>query len=75
VRDVRLQQRSIHGPLADLTRLAELVRAALAHANPGDVIPLAHTYVKTPSHELLLDVREDGFDPASEDPNLSPSPT
>jgi len=34
------------------------------------VIPVGHDYVKEASYELLLDVREDGFDPASEDPQL-----
>ena len=54
----------------DLGRLAGLVRAALDRAKPGDVIPIAHDYVEQPAYELLLDVREDGFDPASEDPQL-----
>jgi hypothetical protein len=35
------------------------------------VIQLGHDYVERPSYELLLDVREDGFDPASGDPELA----
>jgi hypothetical protein len=31
---------------------------------------IGHDYVKEASYELLLDVREDGFDPAAEDPEL-----
>jgi hypothetical protein len=62
---------SIHGALDDLRRLAGLVVAALEHAKPGDVIALGSTYVGTPSYELVLDVREADFDPASADPELA----
>ncbi len=61
----------IHGTLADLRRLACLVVAALEHAKPGDAIALGSAYVGTPSYELLLDVREADFDPASADPELA----
>jgi hypothetical protein len=61
---------SIRGTLDDLSRLAGLVRAALEHAKLGDVIPLGHDYVERTSCELLLDVRDDSFDPASDDPEL-----
>jgi hypothetical protein len=43
---------SIHGTIADLSRLAELVLAALAVAKPGDVIPLGHSYVESADPEL-----------------------
>jgi hypothetical protein len=69
-KETGINARSIHGTLDDLRKLAGLVVAALEHAKPGDLIALGHTYVGTPSYELVLDVREADFDPASADPEL-----
>jgi hypothetical protein len=68
--DAGIDAHSIRGSLADLRRLADLVSKALAHAKPGDLVALGGDYVERPSYELLLDVREDNFDPASADPDL-----
>ena len=49
---------AIRGPLADLTRLAKLIEAKLATAHPGhDEFAIDSPYA------LILDLREDGFDP------------
>lgn len=68
--DAGIDAHSIRGSLADLRRLADLVSKALAHAKSGDLVALGRDYVEQTSYELLLDVREDNFDPASADPDL-----
>lgn len=68
--DAGIDADRIHGSLADLSRLANLVREALARAKPGALVALGRDYLERPSYELLLDVREDDFDPASADPDL-----
>ncbi len=58
---------AIRGSLDDLTRLAELVEAKLATAEPGSPIPIREDFAPNSPYSLLLDVRADGFDPASAD--------
>jgi len=58
---------AIRGSLDDLTRLAELVEAKLASAQPGEIVRIRDEYSPNSPFALLLDVREDGFDPASTD--------
>lgn len=58
---------AIRGSLDDLTRLAELVEAKLASAQPGETIRIRDEFSPNSPFALLLDVREDGFDPASTD--------
>ena len=58
---------AIRGSLDDLTRLAELVEAKLATAEPGSPIPIREDFAPNSPYSLLLDVRPDGFDPASAD--------
>jgi hypothetical protein len=64
---------SIQGTLDDLRRLTGLVANAVEGAKPGDEIAIGHEYVEKRIYELVLDVREDGFDPASADPELGQS--
>ena len=58
---------AIRGSLDDLTRLAELVEAKLATAEVGSPIVIREEYAANSPYSLMLDVRPDGFDPASTD--------
>lgn len=58
---------AIRGSLTDLTRLAELVEAKLASAQPGEEIRIREEFATDSPYSLVLDVRADGFDPASTD--------
>ena len=58
---------AIRGSLTDLARLAELVEAKLATAQPGEPIRLREEFAADSPYTLVLDVRADGFDPASAD--------
>ena len=58
---------AIRGSLMDLTRLAELIEEKLATAQPGEPITIREEYSAESPYALLLDVRPDGFDPASTD--------
>jgi len=63
-------EHSIRGPLADLARLAKLIEAKLATARPGSTILIHEEFAAHSPYFLILDVREDGFDPATADPLL-----
>lgn len=58
---------AIRGSLIDLTRLAELVEAKLASAQPGEELRIRDEFAADSPYSLVLDVRADGFDPASAD--------
>ena len=58
---------AIRGSLDDLTRLAELVAEKLATAEPGLPILIREDFAANSPYSLQLDVRADGFDPASAD--------
>lgn len=62
---------TLRGRREDFTRLAELVTAALDESRPGDRIEVGREWAPSADLGLILDVREAGFDPASEDPALS----
>jgi|SRR5436190_23765439 len=63
---------AIRGPVADLARLARLIEDKIADARPGSAVRIREEFAKDSPYALLLDVREDGFDPASADPGLPP---
>ena len=65
-----IDEKSIHGTVDDLHRLAAIVEDALASATPGNVIDVTARYVTGCRYSLDLDMRADGFDPASEDSKL-----
>jgi hypothetical protein len=58
---------AIRGSLTDLARLAWLIEAKLASAQPGSPVRIREEYAPDSPYTLLLDVRVDGFDPASAD--------
>ena len=58
---------AIRGSLMDLTHLAELIEQKLASAEPGSPIRIREEFAPDSRYTLVLDVRADGFDPASAD--------
>lgn len=58
---------AIRGSLTALTQLAELIEVKLASAEPGSPILIREEFAADSRYSLLLDVRADGFDPASAD--------
>jgi hypothetical protein len=65
--DAGLDGNSIRGSLDDLTRLAGLVEEKLVTAEAGTPIQIREEFAPDSAYSLLLDVRADGFDPASAD--------
>lgn len=57
----------IAGPLQELQELADSVDTYLVAASAGDCICLRALFAPSSSHELVLQVREDDFDPAAAD--------
>lgn len=66
-----IDEKSIHGTIADLNRLALLVDNQLASANQGAVFSIRGDYSPESKWSLFFEVRGDTFDPASEDPELN----
>jgi hypothetical protein len=58
---------AIRGSLDDLMRLAELIQGKLFTAETGSSILIREDYAPDSPYSLMLDVRADGFDPASAD--------
>ena len=58
---------AIRGSHVALAHLAEIVDAKLASALAGDRLLIRDEYSATSPYSLILDVRADGFDPASKD--------
>jgi hypothetical protein len=61
---------TIHGSLADLKWLAAIVENGLASAQAGDSVRIQDEFAANTPYSLILEVREDGFDPARTDPML-----
>ncbi|MDQ6691041.1 MAG: hypothetical protein M3Z18_11080 [Gemmatimonadota bacterium] len=66
--DAGFDGRAIRGSLTDLERLASLVETNLAFAEPGSQLRVREEFAPDSRYTLLLDIRPDGFDPASADP-------
>jgi hypothetical protein len=65
-----LDDHAIHGSVSDLRRLSALIDAKLATAHSGSTLRIREEFAPDSPYALVLDVREDGFDPAAEDPLL-----
>lgn len=65
--DAGFDGHAIRGSLGHLTHLAELIEAKLASAQPGEPIRIREEFATGSPYSLLLDVRVDGFDPATAD--------
>src|SRR3954466_13369192 len=61
---------AIRGSLADIARLATIVEKKLAAALPGSTIRIREEFAANSPYELILEVKEDEFDPASADKAL-----
>jgi hypothetical protein len=68
--DAGIDRQSIHGSLKDLGRLAELVEEQLAGLTPGRSLRIREEFAPTAEYTLVLELRDDSFDPASADGNL-----
>jgi hypothetical protein len=58
---------AIRGSLVALAHLAELIEVKLASAEAGSPIRIRAEFAPESQYTLVLDVRADGFDPASAD--------
>jgi hypothetical protein len=63
---------AIRGSLADLARLARIIESKVAATPPGSTASIRGEFATDSPYSLVLDVREDGFDPASADAALPP---
>lgn len=68
--DAGMDGHSIHGSLKDLGRLARLVEEQLAGLTPGSRARIREEFASTAEYTLVMELRDDGFDPASADGNL-----
>jgi hypothetical protein len=60
---------AFRGTLADLARLSALIEAKLAVARPGSTVRIQEEFAPDSPYALVLDSREDGFDPAGAAPS------
>lgn len=58
-----MDDHSVHGPLPKLAERAEVVDSKLATAMPGDRLLIREDFAPSAEWSLVLDVREEGFDP------------
>jgi hypothetical protein len=68
-------EHAIRGSLEDLARLAAIIEAKLATSLPGSSIQIREEFAADSPYSLVLEIRKDGFDPASADPQLLPEGT
>ena len=61
----------IAGPLTDLLRLAGLIERSAQDNVVGNRVALRSSFSPMAPYELVLDVRDEAFDPASADPACS----
>jgi hypothetical protein len=60
-----MDDHAIFGPLAKLAELADIVQYRLEPAQPGTRVSIGREFAPDAPFDLVLDVRADGFDPAS----------
>jgi len=65
-----MDDHSIHGPFADLARLALLVEERVGAMEAGRSSPIRDEFAATSAYSLVLELRGDDFDPSSPDRNL-----
>ncbi len=68
--DPGVDEHSIPGSLDDLDRLAGLVERSLAALELGKTARIRDAFSSDCAYSLVLDLRPDGFDPASADASL-----
>jgi hypothetical protein len=65
-----IEEGGIYGSILDLGRLSSIVREELNKAKQSDRIIIDRAYSEINNYKIVLEVREEGFDPASEDSEL-----
>jgi hypothetical protein len=70
--EAAFDRHAIRGRLSDLAGLAHIIEAKIAAAQPGSSVSIRDEFSSTSPYGLVLDIREDKFDPASADPALRP---
>jgi hypothetical protein len=70
--EAAFDEHAIRGSLADLARLARIIESKVVVALPGSSVRIREEFAADSPYSLVLDVREDGFDPASADTALPP---
>jgi hypothetical protein len=68
-----MDSHAIRGTLTDLRRLATLIERAASSAQPGAVVRIREEYAVDADYALVLEFRDDDFDPSSADPGLARS--
>lgn len=68
--DAGMDGHAIHGPLTDLERLATLVEEKIAKLELGQRARIREEYASTSEYTLVMELRDETFDPASADFNL-----
>ena len=61
---------AIRGPLPELARLARLIESKVSLAQPKTEIRIREEFADNSPYALIIEIREDGFDPADADPAL-----
>ena len=65
-----IDNHAIRGPLNELDRLASIVGQKLAELQPGETASIREEFASAAEYALVLEVRDDTFDPASCDPDF-----
>ena len=63
---------SIRGSLEDLKRLAHIIEGKVASTAVGESVRIQEEFARNSPYALMLNIRDDGFDPASADAGLPP---
>jgi hypothetical protein len=65
-----IDRNAIYGTVRDLRRLANVIESKIQDARPGSALRIQEEFARYCEYSLLLDVRDEDFDPASADPEL-----
>lgn len=65
-----MDDHAIQGPLPELERLAGLVERKLEGLQPGSEVRIREEFAPSAEYALVLELRDDSFDPASMDSTL-----
>jgi len=65
-----IDRNAIYGTLQNLRQLAGIIEAKLQDTRPGSVLRIQEEFAASCEYCLVLKVRDEGFDPASADPEL-----
>jgi len=67
--DPGMDAHAIHGPLEKLAQLADIIEREASAASAGETRRIRSEFAPNAEYELALEMKPDGFDPASADPN------